>query len=794
MKKNILLVFLAASLVSMPACVKVKMIPKLEKPPEISIVPRPQSVERLPGVFTLSTEIRVIVPTGKPEIRSVADYFISQIAEGTAVGMSVVEIDPALKADLQSKTITFNISEDPGVGTEGYTLLSGPDAIRVEAAGPRGFFNAVQTIFELHPPEFYSGKANAALPWTIPAAKINDAPRYAWRGMLLDVSRHFFPKEFIKKFIGYLAMHKMNTFHWHLTDDQGWRVEIKKYPRLTEVGAWRVDREDKHWNAREPQKEGETATYGGFYTQDEIREVVAYAKSLQVTIVPEIELPGHCLAALASYPEYSCSGGPFTVPPGGVWPITNVYCPGKEKTFAFLEDVLAEVLALFPGEVIHIGGDEVDKANWKKCPDCQARIKAEGLKNEDELQSYFVKRIEKFLNAKGRKLVGWDEILEGGLAPNAAVMSWRGTEGGIAAAKEGHNVVMTPTSHCYFDYYQGQPAYEPPAIGGFLQLSKVYEFEPTPAALSPDEAKHILGVQANLWTEYVPNSSHAEYMTFPRIAAIAEVGWSPKELRDWDDFGARMNVQFERYRMAGINYAKSSFNVRMSPELDRQTRTVKVKLETEMKTPEIRYSFDGVEPGPMSMLYAQPIFLKKTSTVKAGAFFEGELAGRITETRFVAHKALGKAPRLTYPFSNRYKGGGDIGLVNGLRGSKSHTDGLWQGFEKDDLLAEIDLGKTTKLKEITAGFLHNIDSWIFFPTTVEFAVSGDGHDFRSISTVKSDVSPKFADVAVKDFSVKVSGKKARFVRIHAKNIGLCPDWHSSAGGKAWLFADEIIIE
>jgi hexosaminidase len=374
--------------------------------------------------------------------------------------------------------------------------------------------------------------------------------------MMLDVSRHFFPKSFVKECIDIAAMHKLNTFHWHLTDDQGWRIQILKYPKLTSVGAWRVDREQFTWNERKPAQPGEVATYGGFYTQDDIREVVAYAKSRFVTVVPEIEMPGHATAALAGYPELSCTGGPFTVRTGGYWPITDIFCAGNDSTFEFLQNVLTEVMELFPGEIIHIGGDEANKAEWKKCPKCQARIKNEGLKNEEELQSYFIHRIEKFLNVKGKRLIGWDEILEGGLAPNATVMSWRGIEGGIAAARENHDVVMTPTDYCYFDYYQAQSG-EPEAIGGFVPMEKVYSFEPVPEVLTPDEAKHILGVQANLWTEYIGDPRHAQYMYLPRLGALAEIAWSQPEQKNYEGFFVRMSKQYPRYEAAGLNYRRN---------------------------------------------------------------------------------------------------------------------------------------------------------------------------------------------------------------------------------------------
>ena len=522
--------WLLAGLIAVSACRTAPEPPAAPLSP-VSVVPLPQSATLEPGSFTVTAQTVFVVEPENEGAAEVARYLAEKLGAAAGAQFSVSQGASAPAAN----GFFFKKAADAATPGEAYRLHITSAGVVLEAAAPAGFLYGTQTVLQLLPAEVFSGKSVTA-PLTLPCVDIQDAPRLPWRGMMLDCSRHFFPKEFVLKYIDFLVLHKMNTFHWHLTDDQGWRIEIKKYPKLTEVGAWRVDREDKHWNERPPQTAEEKATYGGFYTQDEIREVIAYAKSRFITVVPEIEMPGHCLSALAGYPQFSCSGGPFTVPPGGVWPILDVYCPGNEGTFAFLEDILSEVCDLFPGEYIHIGGDEVDKATWTACPKCQARIKKEGLKDEEELQSYFVKRIEKFLNAKGKKLIGWDEILQGGLAPNAAVMSWRGTEGGIAAARAGHDVVMSPTTHCYFDYYQGDPATEPLAIGGYLPLSRVYDFNPTPAELTPDEAAHIIGAQANLWTEYVPTTAHAEYMTFPRIAAIAEIGWTAQDKRDWTDF------------------------------------------------------------------------------------------------------------------------------------------------------------------------------------------------------------------------------------------------------------------
>ena len=776
------------------SCARVGVTPPAGVRPEIGVIPLPQNVESLPGAFLLAAGTEILVPAGDEETRQVADYLAERLKKGTGLEFKINEGLSNREGPSANPRILLKYVDNFGRYSEGYRLNVDPREIVFEAGGPPGFFYAVQTLLQLLPPEIYSEQSVSGVRWAVPAVRIADAPRYPWRGLLLDVSRHFFPKEFVKKSIDFLAMHKMNTFHWHLTDDQGWRIEIKKHPKLTEIGAWRADRETDAWTRREPQREGEKANYGGFYTQEDIKEVIDYAKSRFVTIMPEIEMPGHCMSTLAAYPQYSCTGGPFTVPPGSVWPITHVYCPGNEETFAFVEDILNEVIGLFPGPYIHIGGDEVDKANWKKCPKCQARMKAEGLKTEEELQSWFVRRIEKFLNSRGKRLIGWDEILEGGLAPNAAVMSWRGPEGGIAAAREGHDVVMTPTSHCYIDYYQGRPGDEPPAIGGYLPLSKVYSFDPRPAELDVEEGHHILGVQANLWTEYIGTPSHAEYMMFPRIAAMAEVGWTIKNKRNWEGFLGRMAAQYDRYRRVGINFAKSAFNVNLEPSLDPKIKSMVVRMETETYTPDIRYTLDGSDPRSDSPRYAGPLRIFRTTTVRAGTFESGHLQGKITETRFAAHRALGRLVKLAFAYKEKYKAGGDIGLTDGLRGTASHTDGRWQGFEGDDLIAEIDLGAAKRISRISAGFLQNVNSWIFFPVSVDFAVSDDGRDYRTVATVINDIPLQTAGAVLKEFSASVPDLNARYIRLVAKNVGLCPDWHQGKGGKAWIFADEIIVE
>jgi hexosaminidase len=778
------------------SCATVPKTPPLPQRAAPAITPMPFRSEARPGSFVLGTSAKILVPDGQSGVMPVASYLKGMLAS------SAIEIgsDPSAAAGpaaSPSGAIALRLEDlKDRLGDEGYLLDVGSNGILIRAAAPAGLFYGIQTLRQLLPAAIerpaVSGQARS---WTIPCVSVEDRPRFAWRGAMLDCSRHFFPKEFVKRWIDILALHKLNTFHWHLTDDQGWRIEIKKYPRLTEVGAWRVDREDKPWNAREPQKPGEAATSGGFYTQDDIREIVAYAASRFVTIVPEIEMPGHAKAALTAYPGFSCTGGPFTVPPGGYWPITDVFCPGNDGTFGFLEDVLAEVVELFPGPFVHIGGDEVDKTEWKRCPKCQARMKAEGLKDELELQSYFTRRIERILNAKGKHLVGWDEILEGGIAPQATVMSWRGTEGGIAAARAGHDVVMSPTSHCYFDYYQGDPNYEPLGIGGYVPLRKVYAFDPVPEVLTEAEAAHILGGQANLWTEYVPDGKHAEYLVLPRLAALAEVVWTPKARRSWDDFASRVGGLLARYGAADMNAARSAYLVAIKAASEAGGTRAAVALEAEIPGLDIRYSTNGSTPGPASKDYVKPIVLKRTTEFRAAAFDGRErLSPAVSIEKFLVHAASGRKPTLAMPWSPDYPGSGDMTLTDGLLGSSNHGDGRWQGFEGTDVDAVIDLGRPRDVHKIAARFLQDINAWIFLPATVEFAVSGNGKDFVKVAEIGNDISPRQADIVIKEFGASFAPRQARYVRVRAKTIGAVPDWHFGAGGKAWLFTDEIVVE
>lgn len=578
---------------------------------ERALIPYPLHVKNEQGTFTLSRQTVIRVPAEDTALAALAGALRSDILRSSAIPLTI-----SRRATPGSREIRLLLDLKPDtLGNEGYHLSASAGGVIIRANTPQGLFYGIQTFKQLLPL-----KKKGAV--SIPSVTITDRPRFPWRGLMLDAGRYFYSVDFIKKLLDYMAMYKLNTFHWHLTEDHGWRIEIKKYPRLTDIGAWRGGTQYD----RSPGQIDKNP-HGGYYTQQQVREVVAYAAARYINVVPEIEMPGHSLAALVAYPELSCTGGPFKMPLQ--WGIQkDVYCAGNEQTFRFLEDVLSEVTALFPSPYIHIGGDECPKDRWKTCPKCQARMKAEGLQDEHELQSYFIRRIENFLQGKHKRIIGWDEILEGGLAPNATVMSWRGIQGGIAAARQHHQVIMTPSESMYLDFYQGAPYLEPVAIGGYLPLQKVYHYEPVPPTLSPEEGNYIQGLQANVWSEYIHSPEKVEYMTFPRAAAMAEVAWTARANKNWEDFKKRIETEYERYDQLGIHYARSAYQVTIDVEADTSHTKAQVRLSTDSARPEIRYTKDGTDPTPTSTLYTGPFETGLPATVKASTFRNGKpLAG-----------------------------------------------------------------------------------------------------------------------------------------------------------------------
>lgn len=589
----------------------------------ISIIPAPVELKELNGSFNLSAKTTIAVPVGNEEIQNAAGLFAAQLKILT--GFSV-DINSTLTRFAKGTIVlTLNEITNSTIGDEGYTLTVSEKNIHILANKPAGLFYGLQTLLQLVPTQIATQVA-------IPCVNVTDYPRFAWRGLMLDVSRHFFTKEEVKRYIDQMAKYKYNVFHWHLTDNQGWRIEIKGLPELTNVGAWRVSRTG-NFGAFAPPADGEENSYGGFYTQDDICEIVKYAKECFVTIVPEIDVPGHSLAFIASYPESSCTQRQYPVNAGFGTDADVVLCAGNENNFKKLEIVFSEVASLFPGPYIHIGGDEADKAFWKKCPKCQERMKAENLKNEEELQSYFIKRVSKILASNGKKLIGWDEILEGGLADDATVMSWRGTEGGNAAAKTGHHVIMTPQQYCYLDHTQGENMIERYGIlfCCFMRMREAYKFEPTDGV---DDPSYVLGGQGNLWTEMVPNYRRAEYMTWPRALAIAENLWSSKSDRSWDEFVSRVEAQFPRFDLAKVNYATSMYDPDITM-VKAGNEEQKIVFTPEIKGLDIYYTFDHTFPDEFSSRYQDtPIGIPKgASEIWAISYRNGKPIGRLLVVR-----------------------------------------------------------------------------------------------------------------------------------------------------------------
>lgn len=588
--------------------------------PVMPIIPIPTQYEMQDGEFVFDENTLIYADFEQQEVLKIVQDFQSKFR--TVSGMLLPLLDLADLQSASNNVVVFRLDSSKDLGGEGYEFEASENKIILNAVNHAGLFYAVQSLKQLLPPEVEKEEIVRAIDWKVPAVTITDTPKYKWRGLHLDTGRHISSVSFIKKYLDNMAAHKLNTFHWHLTEDQGWRLEIKKYPKLTEIGAFRDSTLAGHYSI----EKYDGKRYGGFYTQDEAREIVQYAKDLYITVIPEIEMPGHSTAAVAAYPKLGVTGK--KVRPSTTWGVFPDILNVEEHTFNFMEDVLTEVMGIFPSEFIHIGGDEAPKKQWEESERIQFKIDSLGLKDEHELQSYFITRIEKFLNAKGRQIIGWDEILEGGLAPNAAVMSWRGEEGGIAAAKSGHHVVMSPGSHMYLDHGQGDPDAEPLNIGGYLPLEKVYSYSPTPAELSDKEAQYIMGAQANVWTEYLPTEDSREYMVFPRISALSEVVWSGEEHKDWESFKARMPRQLKRYSYKGINYSTSIYNAEINEKYDALSENYTVELVKQWDG-ELRYTTDGSEPISSSNVYKNPMKMKPGLTIKAGLFKDGKLQGEI---------------------------------------------------------------------------------------------------------------------------------------------------------------------
>lgn len=633
----------------------------------INLIPQPVSLVQHPGQFEMNKNTSVYINANDAEAKEVVDLFVTQLRAVTGYSISH-QHDNAT-----SNVLVFNIEANATDNNEAYNITVDDNKVEVTAASVAGLFYATQTLRQLLPATFELQQSSTTQ-WAIPCVEINDAPRFQWRGMHLDVSRHFFSVDYIKRFLDYMALYKMNTFHWHLTDDQGWRIEIKKYPELTSNGAFRTfNNHDKECIRRSKdnpdmaipeayinEKDGEKI-YGGYYTQEQIKDIIAYAERRNITIIPEIDMPGHFKAAIDNYPDVSCFGKA-----GWGQTFSAPLCAGNEVTYQLVEDILSEVVDLFPASYIHIGADEVEKTNWKKCKKCQAKIKKEKLHDEHELQSYFVKRIERFLNGKGKKMIGWDEILEGGMSETATMMYWRGwvPEAPVKAAKQGSDVIMSPTSHCYFDYTQNSGT-----------LEHVYDFEPVPESLTADEAKHILGGQGNIWAEYIPSEERVDYMSVPRMIALAEVLWTPKQEKNWEGFFNRIGHHFERLDVMGVNYRMPDIGGLYDYHVFVDESSV--AFTSQLKNTEIRYTLDGSIPNRESKLYTEPFTITENTSVKARPFSKSGNGGDVIETEFVKSSYHGATElnnakpglQCQYYEGRKWKGVADIGKTDTKKGT-----------------------------------------------------------------------------------------------------------------------------
>jgi hexosaminidase len=744
-----------------PLAARQRPAPSAARSP-LAVVPRPDSIEPGSGAFTLRNPVRIAVETRSRRLRELAGLLREALARGTGYRVTVTT------RARRPGDIVLALERATGDGPEAYTLTVSHSGVRIAAPSAEGVLWGVQTLRQLFPPAFDAATSpDRPTTWTLPALTIRDAPRFGWRGAMLDAGRHFFPAPFVKRFVDLLSRYKLNVLHWHLTDDQGWRLEIRRYPRLTAVGAWRTEQDGTR--------------YGGFYTQREIRDVVEYARLRGVTVVPEIEMPGHSVAAIASYPWLGCTGD--SIPPANRWGVfPDVYCP-RPRTFTFLRHVLDEVAALFPSRYVHVGGDEVPKDRWKACADCQDLMRSEGLKNEAELEGWFIERIGRHLASRGRRLVGWDEITEGRLAPDAVVQVWRNAATIDSVVRLGHDVIASPGSDVYLD--------RSPAD---LPLDRVYAFDPVPPGLTAAEAAHVLGGEAPLWSEHI-TPVNFDLMAFPRLLALAEALWT-RGPRDLADFRRRLAAgAAPRLAALGVAMGPEDRDVlRMTPDYDSVTNSIGVRVAVGVPGVEVRYTTDGSEPTPASAVHADSIRFASEGTVRLQAFFRGQPLGDPRSITITPSLARGRPYTLTTGPSARYPGTGTRTLTDGALGSLDFHDGLWQGWQGPDLEVVIDLGRARPVSAVEGSFQQTTMSWILLPRDFTVWLSDDGAAWRLAGTTSSDQPPERQDPFLYRLTVALpAGAVARWVRVRATNPGPLPAWHPGAGNPSWIFCDEIAV-
>ena len=727
--------------------------------------------------FVLTADTKITYPEGDASLQQYAGFLQEYIKKQAGI-----EVNIAPNQNNETNTIAL-LQNYQNNNKEAYQVVVNAKNITVNGASKAGTFYGVQLLRKSIPVQ----KVGKII---FPAKEITDKPYFAYRGAHLDSARHFFTADSVRIYIDMLALHNINKFHWHLTDDQGWRFESKKYPELTVVGSTRSQTMvNKQWDTFDGKP------HGGFYTQQEMKDIVKYAADRNITVIPEIDLPGHMVAALATYPQLGCTGGPYKV--RETWGIAeDVLCAGNPETYDFIKNILEEVTEVFPSEYIHIGGDECPKDSWKKCPKCQAKIKELGIKGdakhtaEEYLQSHIITFAENVLAKKGRKIIGWDEILEGGLAPNATVMSWRGIGGAIEAAKSNHDAIMTPVSYCYFDYYQTDKTdKEPLAIGGYVPVERVYSFNPYPDALNKEQQKHILGVQANVWTEYIKTFKHVQYMVLPRFAALAEVQWEdPAKPKDYNQFLQRLMRLLPIYQLEGYNYAKHIFDLRA--EIKPEVGDIQVTLSCLQDTP-IYYTTDGSEPTKSSNVYKEPLKLTQDTHLKAKVF--GQETESSFEQQFLFNKATVRPIEFLSKPSYNYTFGGAITLVDGRKGGNNSRSGEWLGFSEAPCEVVITLKENTPVKEVRFNALIETGDWIYPPTSFEVSGSKDGKSYDLLAK-ENYALPKEPLKEIKTYSLSFPEKEVTYLKVKINGVNKIPSFHQGAAGKpGFLFIDEIQV-
>ena len=745
-----------------------------------SFIPLPNAVTSQSGNFILEGKITVSIPEEKSFMN--AFYQLKKVLDKTSVKLSATSNDAR-------SSICFLL--DNNLPDEAYKLAVTAQGIRITSnSNGSGLFYGVQSLLQLMPAEIYDTNKTATKKTVkIPFVTINDSPRFSYRGAMMDVARNFLPKEEVLKFLDLMASYKMNRFHFHLTDDQGWRIEIKKNPKLTEIGSYRHQTQIGHSDFYYPRRfDGKEKQ--GFYTQEDIKEIVKYAAERFITVIPEIEMPGHASAALASYPELSCGLGKTYVVRDYFDVFDEVYCT-KEETFHFLEDVLTEVMDLFPSHYIHIGGDECPKKAWKKCSYCQDLMKKEELKNEEELQSWFIRRIERFVNSKGRDIIGWDEILEGGLAPNATVMSWRGETGGIIAARQSHKVIMTPGSNCYFDFYQEEPEYAPLAMGGFLPIDSVYNYNPIPAQLLPEEQKYIIGTQANIWGEYIQTPEYFEYMAFPRLAAMAEVQWTNSEKKDFRNFTLRLEEEFRRLDLKEVNACRNFYETNITGNWNAEKKRYEVTMSTFSPDSEIRYSLKDSTISHGSSYYKSPVPIRKKTTIHAAVFRNNKQLSKTTFRTFTVNKATGSSYNVNFQ-PGKQNVNINQALTDGIYGYAENLR-CWSVFDGDSLQVIVDLKTKQRIMNVNFSALWRPWNSIWVPKSIEISVSDDGRRFTYLKKESLFFDIRRNEGSRFPYSILLPKTTARFVRLNFQSFGDCPVGYFDENQPSKMAFDEIEI-